>query len=167
MDNEEKQRNYELAEKLLSEQNFTSAVIAGAIATVLAAVAYGIAVAMLPVSDGFASALVGVVIGFTMGFLGRGISAKFSVLAALYTIAGCLLGNLFSKIMGLARVSSTWPIDILQESSLQQLIQWMTSGLSLIHLVFWFVAVFAAAFLAKRPLSREERLAIGMLELTR
>ena len=45
MNNEEKQKNYELAEKLISEQNFAAAVIAGAVATVLAAAAYGIIVA--------------------------------------------------------------------------------------------------------------------------
>ena len=42
MHDDEKQKNYELAEKLISEQNFAAAVIAGTIAMLLAAVAYGI-----------------------------------------------------------------------------------------------------------------------------
>ena len=33
-----------------------------------------------------------------------------------------------------------------------------------IDLVFWFVAVWFSVFLVKRPLSRSERLAIGMYE---
>ena len=165
MDEEEKQRNYDLAERLYSEQNFYAAVIAGAIATVLSAVAYGIAVSVVPVAYGFAAAAVGCVIGFFMGFLGRGISMKFSVAAALFTIAGCALGNLFFRIMSLARATATSPMEILSGSSFPELTQWMLSGLSLLHLVFWFVAVFAAVFLAKRPLSRAERLAIGMLEM--
>ena len=44
MHDDEKQKDYELAEKLISEQNFAAAVIAGAIAMLLAAVAYGIVV---------------------------------------------------------------------------------------------------------------------------
>lgn len=165
MHDEEKQQNYELAEKLISEQNFTAAVVAGAVATVLAAVAYGIVVEAWPFAYGFAAAGVGCVIGFFMGFLGRGISMKFSVVAASYTIVGCVLGNLFEKIVNLTQANAASPIDVLQGNSLSVLARWSVSGLSLIHLVFWFVAVIAAVFLAKRPLSRAQRLAIGMLEL--
>ena len=165
MDDEEKQKNYELAKKLISEQNLAAAVIAGAIATLLASVAYGIIVEAWPFSYGFAAAGVGIVVGFFMGFLGRGVSTKFSVWAAIYTIAGCLLGNLFVKIMNLAQATSSSPIDVLRSNSLPVLAQWSVSGLSLIHLVFWFIAVFAGVFLAKRSLSRAQRLAIGMLEL--
>ena len=165
MNDEEKQKNYELAEKLISEQNFTAAAIAGAVATLLAAVAYGITVETWPFSYGFAAAGVGIVIGVSMQFLGRGISMKFDVVAAVYTIAGCVLGNLFVKIMNLAQAYATSPIDVLRNNSLPVLAEWSISGLSLIHLVFWFVAVFAAVFMAKRPLSRSERLAIGLFEL--
>jgi len=162
MNDEEKQKNYELAEKLMSEQNFSAAVIVGAFATLLAAVAYGITVETWSFSYGFAAAGVGIIIGLSMGFLGRGISAKFAVAATLYTIIGCVLGNLFVKIMNLAKGTATSPIDVLQNNSLSVLARWSVSGLSLIHLVFWFVAVFAAVFLAKRSLSRSERLAIGL-----
>jgi ribose/xylose/arabinose/galactoside ABC-type transport system permease subunit len=162
VDDEEKQRSYELAEKLVSEQKFTAAVSAGAIAMLLAAVAYGIMVETWPFSYGFAAAGVGVVVGFFVGFLGRGISMRFSVVAAVYTIIGCVLGNLFEKIMQLAQATSVSPIGVLQNNSFSVLWQRSVSDLSLIHLVFWFVAVFAAVFLAKKPLSRAQRLAIGL-----
>lgn len=165
MDIEEKRKNYELAQKLISEQNFAAAMIAGAIAMLLAAVAYGIVVEAWPFSYGFAAAGVGIMIGFFMGFLGRGISMKFSVAAAVYTIVGCILGNLFVKVMNLAQATATSPVDVFQDNSLSDLGRWSVSGLSLIHLVFWFVAVVAAVFLAKRPLSRAQRLAIGLTEL--
>ncbi len=165
MHEEEKQENYELAEKLISEQNFAAAVIVGAVATFLAAVAYGIIVATWPFSYGFAAAGIGVVIGISMQFLGRGISMKFAAVATVYTIAGCLLGNLFRVIMEQVRGTGTSPIDPLRNNSLSTLAEWSVSYVSLIDLVYWFVAVVAAVFLAKRPLSRAQRLAIGMLEL--
>ena len=90
---------------------------------------------------------------------------KFSVVASVYTIVGCVLGNLFVRIMNLAQATAASPIDVIQSNSLSVLAQWSVSGLSLIHLVFWFVAVFAAVFLAMRPLSRAQKLAVGMLEL--
>lgn len=164
MNDEEKQKNYALAERLISEQNFAAAVISGAIATLLSAVAYGLIVEKWPVAYGFAAAGVGTIVGFFMGFLGRGISSKFSVVAAAYTIAGCILGNLFVKIWKEAQGPASSLGDVFQDNSLSVLATWSVSGLSLIHLVFWFVAVFAAVFLSKRGLSRSERLALGLLE---
>lgn len=165
MNDEEKQEKYELAEKLISEQNFTAAVIAGAVAMLLVAVAYGIIVKTWPYSYGFATAGVGVVVGLSTGFLGRGISMKFAVVAAVYTIAGCVLGNLFVKVIDLAQATGTSPIEVLRNNSVSALAEWSISGLSLISLVYWLVAVVCAMFLAKRPLSRSDRLAIGLYEL--
>lgn len=165
MNDEEKQNNYELADRLFSEQNLAAAVIAGAVATLLAAAAYGITVATWTFSYGFAAAGVGIVIGLSMGFLGRGISTKFAVVATLYTITGCAIGNLFRAMVELAPATATSPIDVLRSNSLSVLVERSISNVSIVDLVFWFVAVFCAVFLAKRPLSRAERLAIGMFEL--
>ena len=165
MDDEEKQKNYELADKLISEQNFAAAVIVGSVATLLAAAAYGIAVATWAFSYGFAAAGVGIVVGLSMGFLGRGISTKFAVVATLYTITGCAIGNLFRVTIELAQATATSPIDVLRNNSLSVLVERSISNVSFVDLVFWFVAVFCAAFLARRPLSRSESLAIGMFEL--
>ncbi len=165
MNDEEKQKNYELAEKLISEQNFAAAVIVGAVATLLAAASYGITVATWAFSYGFAAAGIGIVIGLSMQFLGRGISAKFAVVATVYTITGCVLGNLFRVIVELAVASATSPIDVLQNNSLSVFAERSISYFSLVDLVYWFVAVFCAVFLAKRPLSRSERLAIGLVQL--
>ena len=99
-----------------------------------------------------------------MQFLGRGISMKFAIAAGAYTIAGCCLGNLLRVVMEQVRGTGTSPVDLLGNSSLSTLAEWTVSSLSLIDLVYCFVAVVAAVFLAKRPLSRAQRLAIGMLE---
>jgi len=165
MNDEEKQRNYELAEKLNSEQNFAAAVIVGAVASLLAAAAYGITVATWAFSYGCAAVGVGIVIGLSMQFLGRGISTKFAVVATVYTITGCVLGNLFRVIVELAVANATSPIDVLRNNSLSVFAERSVSYFSLVDLVYWFVAVFSAVFLSKRTLSRSERLAIGMYEL--
>jgi hypothetical protein len=156
MDQEEKQRNYDIAEVLLSEQNFAAAVIVGAVATLLAAAIYGIVVARWNFSYGFAAAGIGIAVGISMQYLGRGIDMKFAVAAAVYTIAGCLLGNVF-------RVVS--PLDVFGSNDFSLIAERSVSYVSFVDLVFWLVAVFAAVFLAKRPLSRSDRLAIGMYEL--
>ena len=167
MNNEEKQKQYELAEKLLSEQNFPAAVIGGAIATIIAAAAYGIVVTRWSFAYGFAAAGVGIVIGLSIGFLGRGISMKFSVLATLYTIAGWILCNLFTAAMELAPASADSIIDVLRNTSFSAVPKRASDYLFSIALIYWFVAVIAAVFLARRPLSRSQRLALGLYEMKR
>jgi dipeptide/tripeptide permease len=167
MDNEEKQKNDELAKKLISEQNFPAAVIGGALATVLAAAAYGMTVTTWPFSYGFAAAGVGIIIGLTMGFLGRGIATKFSVAATLYTALGCLLGNLFRAMIELAPPTATSLLDVATHSSFSALWERSTFNMFSIALLYWFVAIIAAVFLARRPLSRSQRLALGLLEMRR
>jgi hypothetical protein len=165
MHDEEKKKNYETAERILSEQSFSAAAVAGAIATVLSAVAYGIVVARWPVSYGFAAAFVGAVVGFFIGFVGRGVSAKFSVLAAAYTVAGCVLGNLFRAVVEMSLDSAISPIDVLGSNALSVFASRAASYVSLLDLVYWSVAVFCAVYFARRSLSRSERLAVGLYEL--
>ena len=163
MNNDEKQKNYELARKLISEQRFAAAVIGGAVVTILAAAAYGITVVKWTFSYGFAAAGVGIAIGLSMGFLGRGISMKFAAVATLYTITGCVLGNLFRAMIELAPATSL--LDVFRSSSFSVLIERSISNVSFVDLVYWFVAVVVAVFLAKRPLSRAQRLALGLFEM--
>jgi len=165
MNNEEKQKSYDLAIKLLSEENFAAAIIAGAVATLLAAAAFGKTVATWPFSYGFAAAGVGIVIGLSMGILGRGISTKFAVAATLYTMIGCVLGNFFWVIIDLAQPTATSLIDVLRNNSLSVLVKQAISSVLSVALLYWFIAVFCAVFLAKRSLSRSDRLAIGLFKL--
>lgn len=165
MNEEQKQEGYELAARLVSEQNFAAAMIAGAVATLLSAAAYGITVATWPFSYGFAAAGIGIVAGLSIRFLGRGISTKFAVAAALYTIAAYVLGNLFRVIVTLSVGYAVSPVEILRDHSLSSLVERSFSYFSAIDLVYLSVAVFCAAFLANRSLSRSERLAIGMSKL--
>lgn len=66
MNRADKQRNYDLAEKLLSEQNFSAAVIVGAVAALLAAATGGIVVARWQFSYGFAAAGIGIAVGISI-----------------------------------------------------------------------------------------------------
>ncbi len=163
MKDEDKLKNYELAEKLLSEQNFPAAVIGGAVAMIVAAVAYGMVTAIAGYAYGFAAAGIGIIVGLSMQFLGRGLSSKFGVLAALYTTAGCVLGNGFAGVMRVAMSRGVSPSELLTSEFFRELGD--LTRFSWLDLVYWLVAVFCAVFLAKRPLSRAERLAVGLYKM--
>lgn len=165
MNQEDTHQSYALAEKLLSEQNFAAAVIVGAIAAVLAAAIYGITTATWGYSYGFAAAGIGLVVGISMQYLGRGIEIRFALLAAVYTIAGCVLGSVFRALIQQARDNGVSPTKVFLDNELAVIAGWSVSYLSWIDLVFWLVGVWFAVFLAKRPLSRAESLAIRTHEL--
>ena len=162
MNEEERQKNHALAEKLISEERFAAAMVAGAVAALLAAAAYGIAVSVWPLSYGFAAAGVGLFVGLAIGFLGRGVSSRFAVLAAIFTFVGCVVGNAVAQVFHIARATGTSPLDVMTTESLSTLFDWLVSGLSLVHAVYWLVAVVCAGFLSRRALSRADRLALGM-----
>ncbi len=165
MKNEDLQKNLDLARGLISEQNFAASVVAGAVAALLASAAYGITVATWPFAYGFAAAAIGIVVGLSMQFVGRGIAAKFALIAAFYTLAACALGHVFALAIDLAQASGSGLVDILRDNPATVLARQSVSGLSVVHFVSWLVAVVFAMFLAKRPLSRAQRLAIGVYEL--
>ncbi|HNP63270.1 MAG TPA: hypothetical protein PKH39_05000 [Woeseiaceae bacterium] len=162
MKHHDKLQSYALAEKLLSEQNFAAAIIVGAIATFFAAILYSIIVSRWDFSYGFAAAGVGVIVALPMQYLGRGIDLRFAVAASVYTIAGCILGNVFRIVLNPMKILTDSPMDALHGADFSTLSGHLISVVSLVDLVFWFVAVFAAAFLARRPLSRSDRLALGL-----
>ena len=141
-----------------------TALIVGAVVTVLAATAYGIVVSTWRFSYGFAAAAIGIAVGVSMRFLGRGIETKFSVMAAVYTITGCILGNTKRAMLTQFMPGVTSVLDVFQNSTFSELARRASLYVSLIDFVYWFVAVWFAAFLAKRPLSRAERLAIRIHE---
>ncbi len=166
MEQEEKQRNYDLAEELLSEQNFIVAVIAGAVAMILAAGIYSV---MTSASGGFSysfmAAAIGIAIGFTMQYFGRGIAMKFAVVASIYAILGCILGNLFAAVLYVARANQISPFDVLLNVPASEMSGWVFADLQFADLIFWIAAVGGAVYFVKRRLSREEGVALHMYEM--
>lgn len=167
MNQETKKKNDELAEKLLAEQNFVPALIAGAVAVVLSAMCYGLVVSEWRFSYGFAAVGIGMAVGLSMRYLGRGIETKFSFVAAAYTIVGCFLGNVFTAIFATGTAGATSVLDIFRQNSLPELVDQALRYISLVDFVFWFVAVWCAVYLVTRSLTREESLAISMYQMTK
>jgi hypothetical protein len=168
MDSLDKQRNYERAEKLLSEQNFGTAVIAGVVAAILLAGIYGIVKSL---SDGLyysiLAAGIGVVIGFTMQFLGRGIDRKFALVASVYALLSCMLGNMFAAVMHEAQAIVISPFDVFFNTAISDLCAWIFTDLHFADLMFWIIGIGGAAYFARRPLTREESLAIHTYKMRR
>jgi len=64
-----------------------------------------------------------------------------------------------------AVATATSPVDVPGNNALSVLDERSVSYFSLTDLVYWFVAVFFAVFLVRRPLTRVQWAAIGMYGL--
>ena len=158
---EEKQQHYRIAETLLAEQNFAGAVLFGAIATILSAWVYGLFGAT-GATIGFVAMGIGFVVGFTVQYVGRGIDTRFTLLASAYAVIGCLGGNLFALVGRAARASGVSSFELLRSMPPGELVNRTIADLQFVDLVFWLLAIWAAAYWANRPLTREQRLSVGL-----
>jgi hypothetical protein len=160
---DEKQRLCDLAEKLLRQQNFVAAVIAGAVAMILAAAIYGHAKSLwegiYPFYSIFAAGI-GLAVGYAMQFLGRGIQARFAIVAASFAFAGCILGNMLAIVLRKARWISVSPLDVVRDAPPSERYEWMFYDMHTGDLMFWLIGIGAAAYFSRRPLTREEGLAL-------
>lgn len=164
MKSDEKQQQYEIAEKLLAEQDFPRAVLYGAAVTLVSAFVVG---SIGGVGVGFMATGIGLIVGVTFQYIGRGIENRFAVVASIYAVVACLLGNLFAMASYAARYNGVSTQDILLNTPIPELSTWVVADLQFADLIFWMLAIGAAGYLSKRRLSRKQRLAIGMYELRR
>lgn len=157
---EEKEANYKIAEKLLAEQNFSAAVFFGIWATILAGAAWAVIAVAAGYVIGYIAIALGVVVGLAVRYTGRGIDNRFSVLAATLAIVGCLAGPLFAAILVEARHSETPLAEIVSSLTPDVILDFFAQTLSFVHVLFWVLAAGSAAYFAKRPLTREQGVAV-------
>ncbi|MGI9327921.1 MAG: hypothetical protein ACR2PZ_22065 [Pseudomonadales bacterium] len=168
MDSEAKQQNYKLAAKLLAEQNFAAAVFAGFVAAIWSAGIYGIAKSLSEsLYYSILAAVLGVAIGITMQILGRGIDRKFALAASATALLGCMLGNMFAVVVNVARATVVSPFIVLSNTTYSELYRWVFTDLRFADIMFGVIGIGGAAYFARRPLTREEGLALHFHRMKR
>lgn len=161
MKEEKRQRQLELAEELLKEQNLGAAVVAGAIATILGCGVYSVA-ALLAGGQSVSVLVIaiGAAVGIIMQYLGRGITAHFSLAAAAFGIASYPLARLCTIALYTSKAERISIFELLNDERLFAMWAWVFTGIRLIDLIFWVAAAGTAAYLSRRRLSRDEDEAI-------
>ena len=165
MDAEQEQKNYELAEKLLSEENFAVAMVAGIVAMILAAATYAvIVIAGGGYSVGFMAAGIGAVVGLAMQYLGRGVRLRFAIAASILAIVGIFLGNVFTIAIPAAYAPGASILGVLSRIPIGDIPELLFTDMLHTTLIYWMVAIAAAAYFARRRLSRDEGLALYLYD---
>ncbi|HNP64377.1 MAG TPA: hypothetical protein PKH39_10630 [Woeseiaceae bacterium] len=165
MEQDEKQRNYALAEELLDEQAMVAAMVSGFITMILGSGIY--AVTALVVGGDSVSVLVigiGAAIGLSMQYLGRGITTDFTVVASLLAALSYPVAKFFTIALYTVKLERIPVTDLFNVNRIMSMVNWVLSGLRLVDLLFCLGAIGAAAFLSKRRLSHDEGQAIRTYE---
>ncbi len=163
MKQEDKEHYYKIGGELLAEQNFQKAILAGSIAAILAATFWGVLAASTGFVVSYMAIGVGVFIGFTVQLGGRGIDNKFAVLASALAVASCVSGNVAAALIYEAQVYQIPVSQILSEIDVELVIDFLREDLQFTDIIFWILAMGAAVYFSKRPLTREQGLAIYTL----
>ena len=102
----------------------------------------------------------GVVLGLVIRQTGRGIDWRFPALAAVFAVAGSILGNIVLAASTTATDFGTGTLSILQAITSMTLPVFFEEVWSIADGFFTVVAAGFAAFLAPRRLTREQRFAV-------
>lgn len=156
MSDVDKAGQYQLAEQLLSEQNIVNGTVAAAVASFAGALAWGAITVATGYMIGWVAIGVGFAVGYGMQVFGKGLDARFSVIAAVLAIIGCAVGNLVGALIFEARTYDVPIQNILGALTLEDIIAFYAETLEIMDFVFWLFAMAAAWQVASRKLTPEE-----------
>lgn len=149
------QLSREQEEKLLAEQNFNFAIIAGLIASIIGALIWAVVTVSTGYQIGFMALGVGALVGIAVRVAGKGIEAKYGIIGGFFALLGCLMGNLFSTIGFVADYANLGVIEVFNIIPLSSIPSLMTETFSLMDLVFYGIAVYEGYRFAFRQIEPE------------
>ncbi|HAA24370.1 MAG TPA: hypothetical protein DCR93_34765 [Cytophagales bacterium] len=92
----------ETLKHLREHQDFTYAVIGGALGVLVSALLWAVVTVVADAQIGYMALAVGIIVAFGVRLFGAGVDAKFGYLGAGLAVLGCLLGNLFAQVVFIA-----------------------------------------------------------------
>jgi len=97
----------ELIQARRAGQNLPLALLAGFAASVVAAVIWAAISYATGYQIGFMAIGVGFFVGYAVNSLGKGMTATFGVIGAVFALFGCLFGNLLTAFVTLSQIEGS------------------------------------------------------------
>ena len=147
-----------LMQDMKSKQNLPFAIAAGLIASVIAAFIWATVTYITNYQIGFMAIGVGFLVGYAVNFFGKGLTVTFGIVGAVFSLIGCLLGNLLMTIIAASRLedSSTAMVMTVLLTSPGIILEIMKETFSPIDLLFYAIAVYEGYRFSIRQISEEE-----------
>lgn len=142
-------------EQLRAEQSLTVAFLAGLVAALLGAIAWATITVTTEYQIGYMAIAVGFMVGFAMR-LGKGIDKIFGVLGAVFSLLGCVLGNVFSIVGFISTQEHLGLMETLTRINYGKIPELIAANFSAMDLVFYGIAVYEGYRFSFRRLTMQD-----------
>ncbi len=130
-------------QKMRSNQSLSMGVLSGALASLIGAGIWAAITVLTEYQIGYMAIGVGLLVGMAVKIFGKGIDQVFRFIGALFSLVGCLLGNLFTIII-FAAINENVPIlELALNLDINILVSVMAQTFEIMDLFFYGIAVYA------------------------
>jgi hypothetical protein len=148
-------------QRLRSEQNLVLAVLAGGAAVLLGACVWAAITFATSFQIGWMAVGVGFLVGYAVRTFGKGIDKSFAVVGALWSLAGCAVGNLLSVIGVISKHQNVPFFDLIEKLNPEIVANLMQTTFSPMDLLFYGIAVYEGYRFSLRQITQGDLVKIG------
>jgi len=142
--------------KLLREQNLPLALVAGAVTALIGALIWmGITVAT-DMHLGLVALAVGAAVGYAVRYAGKGVTKVYGIIGAVFTLLGCLAGEVFASVQFAANAANLDFFTALTKVDLAALLQNLGENSSAITYLIYGIGIYEGYKFSFRKLTPEE-----------
>jgi FtsH-binding integral membrane protein len=145
-----------LMQEMRGQQNIGLGIMGGVVAAAIGAALWASITALTNYQIGWMAVGVGFLVGFGVRFLGKGLDKSFGVVGALFSLLGCLAGNLLAVCIAVAKHQGIPLMDLITRLDLQIVLSLMNETFNPMDLLFYGIAVYEGYKFSFRPISVAE-----------
>lgn len=127
---------------LLKQQDLTYAVIGGFFVSIICALIWAVFTVSTNYQIAYMAIGVGALVGISVRYFGEGIQPIYSFIGAIFSLLGCLLGNLFSQVGFIAEQESLSYIEIFSYLDFDTIVSIYQESFSPMDILFYGVATY-------------------------
>jgi hypothetical protein len=139
-----------------AEQNLVAGLIAGFGASLVGAGLWMVVTVLTGYQIGWMAVGIGFLVGLAIRYAGKGIDSTFAVAGAVFSLFGCLLGNLLTMCQMIANQFELPLAEVLMSLTPASAVTIVVETFSPIDLLFYGIAVFEGYKLSTRQITPEE-----------
>jgi len=143
-------------ESFQSEQNLVMGTLAGLVASVAGGGAWAAITVLTEYQIGFMAIGIGLLVGFAVQLTGKGISQSFGVIAAVMSLAGCVLGNVLTITYFVAASEEMAFMDVLGQLNVAIVADMLTATFEAMDVLFYALAGYFGYKYAFRQITEDD-----------
>jgi hypothetical protein len=128
--------------ELIDKQNMPLALLGGFVSAVVCAIIWAYITYITGIQIGFMAIGVGLLVGYTVRILGKGISTRFGIIGATFSLLGCLAGNILAICIVISQQESMLVLEVLSYLDIGVTTQLLIDTFNPKDLLFYALAIY-------------------------